>query len=50
MWAWEISFSRLSSLRAAPGKNGYKHRTGMWVRALEEIYMSFDNTGSRTRY
>ena len=49
-WAWEILLSRISNIRPVPGKNDYKHRTGMWVRALEEIYMSFDNTGSRTRY
>jgi cytochrome P450 len=45
-WAWEILFSRISNIRPAPGKNNYKHRAGMWVRALEEIYMSFDTTGS----
>jgi cytochrome P450 len=41
-WAWEILLSRMSCIRPTPGGNDYKHRTGMWVRALEEIHMSFD--------
>ena len=41
-WAWEILFSRLSNIRPTPDTENYEHRSGMWVRALEEIYMSFD--------
>ena len=41
-WAWEILLTRLSNMRATPGRNDYKHLPGMWVRALEEIHMSFD--------
>jgi|AP95_1055475.scaffolds.fasta_scaffold00928_7 cytochrome P450 len=41
-WAWEILLTRLSNMRATPGRNEYKHLPGMWVRALEEIYLSFD--------
>jgi cytochrome P450 len=41
-WAWEILLTRLRNLRPAPGKNDYRHRGGMWVRALEEIYLQFD--------
>ena len=41
-WAWEILFQRLENLRPSPDKNDYKHRGGMWVRALEKIYMDFD--------
>ena len=44
-WAWEILLERLRNIRPAPGKNDYKHRGGMWVRALEEIYMQFDKAG-----
>lgn len=41
-WAWEILLSRLNNIRPTPGKNNYQHRPGMWVRALEEIHLSFD--------
>ncbi len=43
-WAWEILLERISNLRPTPGKNDYRHRGGMWVRALEEIYLSFDKS------
>ena len=41
-WAWEILLQRLRNIRPAPGKNDYRHRRGMWVRALEVIHMRFD--------
>ncbi len=41
-WAWEILFQRVTGIRPVPSKNDYKHRGGMWVRALEEIHMAFD--------
>ncbi|MBH80357.1 MAG: hypothetical protein CMQ49_07615 [Gammaproteobacteria bacterium] len=44
-WAWEILLERLTNIRPAPGKNDYQHRGGMWVRALEKIYMQFDKAG-----
>lgn len=45
-WAWEILLSRLTNMKPAQGKNDYKHRPGIWVRALEEIYLSFDPANS----
>ena len=41
-WAWEILFQRLRNIRPTPGKNDFKHITGMWVRALSTIHMQFD--------
>ena len=41
-WAWEILLERLHNMRPTPGKNQYSHRKGMWLRALDEIYLSFD--------
>ena len=41
-WAWEILFQRLANMRPTPEKNDYKHIPGIWVRALKEIYLSFD--------
>jgi cytochrome P450 len=41
-WAWEILLSRLSNIRPVPDRNDFSHRSGMWVRALNEIHMSFD--------
>ncbi len=41
-WAWEILLSRVKNIRPAAGKNDYSHRSGMWVRALNEIHMEFD--------
>ena len=41
-WAWEILLQRLRNIRPAPGKNDYRHRRGMWLRALEEIHMQFE--------
>lgn len=46
-WAWEILLSRLENLHPTPGKNDYRHRGGMWVRALEEIYLSFDKSSNK---
>ena len=41
-WAWEILLSRLKNLRPTPGKNDFTHMKGIWLRALNEIYLSFD--------
>jgi cytochrome P450 len=41
-WAWEILLERLRNIRPAAGKNDYRHRGGIWVRALNEIHMQFD--------
>ena len=43
-WAWEILLERLRNMRPAPGKNDYRHRSGMWVRALQEIHLQFDRS------
>jgi cytochrome P450 len=44
-WAWEILLDRTTNMRPTPDKNDYKHLGGMWVRALEEIYLTFDKAG-----
>ena len=41
-WAWEILLSRLKNLRPTLGKNDFTHMKGIWLRALNEIYLSFD--------
>lgn len=41
-WAWEALFKRLKNMRPTPGKNDYHHLKGIWLRALEEIHLSFD--------
>ena len=45
-WAWEILLERLDNMRPTPGRNQYSHRKGMWLRALDEIYLSFDKAPS----
>ena len=40
-WAWEILFQRLRNMRPSP-RNEYRRREGMWLRALENIYLQFD--------
>jgi cytochrome P450 len=41
-WAWEILLERLKNIRPVESKNDYRHRPGMWLRALNEIHMQFD--------
>jgi len=36
-WAWEILLDRMNHIRPAPGKNGYEHVPGIWLRALTAI-------------
>ncbi|MBA57998.1 MAG: cytochrome P450 [Gammaproteobacteria bacterium] len=43
-WAWEILLARLRNIRPTPGKNDYTHMKGMWLRALNKIYVSFEKT------
>ena len=41
-WAWEILLSRLRNLRPTPGRNDFTHMRGIWLRALNEIHLTFD--------
>ena len=41
-WAWEALFTRLRNMRPTPDKNSYVHLKGIWLRALEEIHVTFD--------
>lgn len=43
-WAWEALFTRLRNMRPTPEKNRYAHLKGIWLRALEEIHVTFDST------
>ena len=41
-WAWEALLKRTRNLRPTPDKNDYSHVSGIWVRALKEIHVTFD--------
>ncbi len=41
-WAWEILLKRLKKVGPAVEKNDYRHRPGIWLRALEAIHMRFE--------
>lgn len=40
--AWDILLDRVKNMRPVEEKNDYSHMRGMWVRALNELHMTFD--------